>query len=305
MAAESRSAHRKTGARGLGLTTCNNDSPPALDVAHDLQSALFLLHGGRARPLNPAAGRLVAVLASGGPLARAVRAAAGGGRPLDYYGPNGDAPDAPHVLAHGRPFEQHGIEGAVLVEIVDASAAFAVETRLRRQIDTDSLTGVASRQRFLAEAARMVAEARRHGHGLGLLMLDLDRFKAINDRHGHGVGDRVLVAACSAWSGLLRRNDAIGRLGGEEFAVLLSHARAAGTRRTAERLRRGLDALRKRLALHDPVTVSVGGAVLRPDDAEVEDLLRRADDALYAAKSGGRNRALLHEDGIGLPRLPA
>ena len=263
----------------------------------DLQSALFLLHDGCARPLNPAAGRLVAVLSSGGPLARAVGAAADSGHSLDYYGPNGDAPGAPHVFAHGRPFERKGMKNAVLIEIINAGAAFAVETQLRRQIGTDSLTCVASRHRFFAEAARMVAEARRHGHGLGLLMLDLDRFKAVNDRHGHTTGDRVLVEACSTWSGLLRRNDLIGRLGGEEFAVLLSRTRAAGARRAAERLRRGLEPLRDRLALHDPVTVSVGGAVLSPDDAGAEDLLRRADDALYAAKAGGRNRAVLHEDG--------
>jgi diguanylate cyclase (GGDEF)-like protein len=124
------------------------------------------------------------------------------------------------------------------------------------------------------------------------MMLDLDHFKHINDSHGHGVGDQVLKAFAGVLRRAIRRMDVPGRLGGEEFAVILPGASLDGARQLAERVRRAVMEMQVPDALGQPipVTVSIGLASFEPETPVAEALLTRVDEALYRAKTMGRNR---------------
>jgi two-component system cell cycle response regulator len=158
--------------------------------------------------------------------------------------------------------------------------------RLESLLREDALTGLTNRRAVLTQLAGMVSAARRHGHPLSIAILDLDHFKRINDSHGHKVGDDVLVAAAHAMGTHLRAEDQLGRLGGEEFLVLLPDTDSAAAGHVAEKLRAEVAAA----ATPVPVTVSIG--VAGWDGETPEDLLHRADEALYAAKQAGRDRVL-------------
>ncbi|MGE4366042.1 diguanylate cyclase [Thermomonas sp.] len=162
--------------------------------------------------------------------------------------------------------------------------------RLRTLAMTDPLTGAASRLAIERTADTALAAAQRQGQPLSLLLLDLDYFKAVNDRHGHAAGDAVLRDIVQAWQAQLRDRDTLGRIGGEEFAVVCAGADLAQARMIAQRL---LDATRAiRLPDIDPalrMATSIGIAEARADDTR-ESLLARADAALYRAKQQGRDR---------------
>jgi diguanylate cyclase (GGDEF)-like protein len=155
----------------------------------------------------------------------------------------------------------------------------------------DHLTGAPSRRAFFEMAERELARARRHGSGLGLLLVDADHFKRINDTYGHGVGDEVLRDLVARTREEIRKIDYFARLGGEEFGVLLPDASFDTTRAVAERLRAALDrpATGVPAAPGPAYTVSIGLAMLEKGE-DFAGLMRRADAALYAAKAGGRNR---------------
>jgi two-component system cell cycle response regulator len=164
--------------------------------------------------------------------------------------------------------------------------------RLEALLREDALTGLSNRRAILTQLAGMVSGARRHGHPLSIAVCDLDHFKTINDTHGHKTGDEVLVAAAHAMATHLRAEDALGRFGGEEFLVLLPDTDADAAVHAAERMRAEVAASRGPV----PITVSVGIATW--DGEAPEELLHRADEALYAAKDAGRNRvmaATLHD----------
>jgi diguanylate cyclase (GGDEF)-like protein len=146
----------------------------------------------------------------------------------------------------------------------------------------DPLTGVSNRRYLLRQLDRLVANARRHGHALSALMLDVDRFKELNDEHGHAAGDRVLAGVAAAVRGRLRAEDHLGRLGGDEFLALLPDAGAQAAATAAEGLRSSV------AAAGLSASVSVGWSTWAGEDAER--LLERADAALYAAKAAGRDR---------------
>lgn len=162
--------------------------------------------------------------------------------------------------------------------------------RLRTLAMTDPLTGAASRLAIERTAASALDMAQRQGRPLSLLLLDLDHFKSVNDRHGHAAGDAVLRDTVQAWQAQLRDRDALGRIGGEEFAVVCAGADLAQARMIAQRL---LDATRAiRLPDIDPslrMATSIGIAEARADDTR-ESLFARADAALYRAKQQGRDR---------------
>jgi diguanylate cyclase (GGDEF)-like protein len=173
------------------------------------------------------------------------------------------------------------------------------EAQLRDLANNDVLTGIANRRYFLDRAGVEIGRALRHRRPLVVAMLDLDHFKRVNDQFGHAGGDAVLQELVRRIRGRLRREDLIGRLGGEEFAILLPETEVDGALKA-------LDLIRNQIAetpfnLPDGrnvvVTVSIGVADLRADSGFVPDtpeqLLLRADDALYAAKRGGRNRVIL------------
>lgn len=167
------------------------------------------------------------------------------------------------------------------------------ETRageLERLAFNDPLTGLLNRYRLTELATAEISRCRRHGRCLSLLMLDLDRFKLVNDRLGHAAGDAALRQVALTCAATLRKGDLLGRWGGEEFVVLLPETDAAGARHLAERLRAAVGAQPVRQDnVTIPITVSIGVAEMTPEDEELSSLLARADDALYAAKEAGRN----------------
>jgi two-component system cell cycle response regulator len=163
--------------------------------------------------------------------------------------------------------------------------------RLETLIFEDALTGLANRRYILTQLGALVSGARRHGRPVSAAVIDVDHFKSVNDRYGHAVGDRVLVAVAAALRGHLRAEDHLGRLGGEEFLALLPDTDAGAAARVTEKLCREVG---QTLIEHDGeplrVTISIGMATW---DGELPDeMLHRADVALYAAKAAGRDRAV-------------
>ena len=166
------------------------------------------------------------------------------------------------------------------------------EAELELQAQTDPLSGLLNRRGWDSHATPLWSHARRHGLPLGLVMLDLDHFKHINDRYGHETGDQVIRELGSALRTTLRRSDVAARMGGEEFALLLTYSDEAAARTLFARLRLALEQL-PISGLEGPVRVSAGLALLAPGDHNLEALRARADAALYLAKDQGRDRLVL------------
>ncbi len=169
--------------------------------------------------------------------------------------------------------------------------------RLEALVMVDPLTGVANRRHFMETLQSEAERAKRYGHTLSLLMIDVDRFKKVNDRHGHLVGDRVLRILTETIQDSLRDSDTLGRLGGEEFGVVLHETSLDDAVIVAERIRVGVSAR----FLQEPglerlnTTVSIGAASILTGSSDYENLLRHADTAMYQAKADGRNRVSVHK----------
>jgi diguanylate cyclase (GGDEF)-like protein len=162
---------------------------------------------------------------------------------------------------------------------------------LTRQASTDSMTGIANRRHFMERGNDEIERARRYHLPLTLLLLDIDHFKQINDRFGHPAGDKLLQVIAQACQSNARNVDLPGRLGGEEFALLMPETSAIAARLAAERLRRAITAIPPALSgIPHQVTASFGIAALNSHDTSMDGLMSRADAALYRAKNGGRNR---------------
>ena len=163
------------------------------------------------------------------------------------------------------------------------------ERDLQRLATTDGLTGVLNRRQWLTTGQDHLRLAERHGQPLSVMMLDLDHFKRINDTHGHAAGDRALVQFARALQQVLRAPDIVGRYGGEEFCVLLPQSDLDAAETVDGRLRQLVE--REVVpALGFELTFSSGVAALGNGDVSLERLMARADEALYDAKRGGRNR---------------
>ena len=192
-----------------------------------------------------------------------------------------------NARAHGELEEKHR-------KLVEA------ESEMRLLATTDPLTGLDNRRRFFAQSHSELTRAMRYGGPVGIIMADLDRFKAVNDEGGHAAGDRVLEAVARVLRSQQRPHDVVGRLGGEEFACVLPGADLEATARAAERLRAAIEALEVEFeGRRFRVTISLGCAAIRdatlPERAvgdELEALMRSADAALYEAKRLGRNRSV-------------
>jgi len=154
---------------------------------------------------------------------------------------------------------------------------------------TDELTGIANRRAFMRQLEREIAGAAEFGWPLAVAMFDVDHFKTVNDRHGHAVGDKVLQLIAARAGAAVRGGDLVGRLGGEEFGILMPGATAEDAAAVAERLRLAIETRRAEDGDLPSVTVSIGIAP-REDQREAALLLAAADSALYAAKGAGRNR---------------
>lgn len=161
---------------------------------------------------------------------------------------------------------------------------------------TDSLTGLSNRRHAFERGAQEVLRAGRSGEPLAVIMLDLDRFKAVNDLHGHAAGDAVLVAVADVLRAGLRQVDVVGRIGGEEFLLLLPNTDSSGAGAIAERLRQRTEQMG--VVLQDGsrvrITASFGlvitGGVNHGAEETLRQTLSQADAALYVAKQRGRNR---------------
>ncbi len=167
------------------------------------------------------------------------------------------------------------------------------EAQVRDQALRDPLTRLSNRRELFCRLNHEVARARRSGRPLSVCLLDLDFFKRINDTYGHGVGDEVLVKVASVLKGNLRETDAVGRIGGEEFVLVLPETEQLGARRVVERCRTSIEASPVILADGSPLPVSASFGVVTWDPDEEADghqLITRADEMLYRAKAGGRNR---------------
>ncbi|MCI0343869.1 MAG: GGDEF domain-containing protein, partial [Chloroflexi bacterium] len=156
---------------------------------------------------------------------------------------------------------------------------------------TDPLTGLPNR-RYFDEFCGLLARRRRAGDAVGVLMIDIDRFKALNDRFGHAVGDEVLKAVAGAIATAVRDDDVPARVGGEEFAVLLRNPGDGVAAEVGERVRQSVGALDLRSHGVDRVSVSVGVAVAQGADEAIGQIVDRADRALYRAKRTGRDRVI-------------
>jgi two-component system, cell cycle response regulator len=193
-----------------------------------------------------------------------------------------------------KPFEP-----AELVARVGAAVRVKkLQDELRRRNDeldqisrTDALTGLFNRRHLEEQLRSHVAASRRHGHQLGLILLDVDHFKAVNDTYGHPAGDDVLCELARRITGELRAEDIAGRWGGEEFLVILPDTDLAGTVRGGERIRSGVSASPFRVT-DVMADVTVSGGCSATFGATPEDLVRAADTGLYEAKASGRNRII-------------
>lgn len=205
------------------------------------------------------------------------------------------------LVAVNRTLERQKAELAALAEEMQTARKAldeeiaqrnALESELRRLASVDDLTGTMNRRAFLEIVHREVARSDRYGNPVAIAILDLDRFKAINDTYGHGVGDEVLREAAGILASTTRVGiDEIGRLGGEEFGVLLPETTLDGGRMAAERMRAALAEMAIEVDGRPvPVQASFGVAVWEPGYGTVEAWMGAADMALYRAKEAGRNR---------------
>jgi diguanylate cyclase (GGDEF)-like protein/PAS domain S-box-containing protein len=186
--------------------------------------------------------------------------------------------------------DQNGqITGAVMV-FRDVSEARAAELKLSHLAHHDILTDLPNRMLLIDRLNQAIALARRHGNRVGVLFLDLDRFKPINDALGHAIGDKLLQEVSRRLVATVRRSDTVSRHGGDEFVVLLSEVRhAKNVARHAERLHAALS-VPLAIAHNDlRVTVSIGISMSPNDGEDAETLIKCADAAMYCAKGTGRN----------------
>jgi diguanylate cyclase (GGDEF)-like protein len=167
-----------------------------------------------------------------------------------------------------------------------------LQRNYEQMAQTDYLTGLSNRRHFMQRAEAELTRTLRYGNALSLLMLDLDHFKQINDNHGHRAGDKVLQTFSTLCRSTLRESDLIGRLGGEEFVIMLPETGISEATGIAERLRKITEEVFVLLEDGRPLyfTVSIGIAGLDEHHAHLDALLQKADQSLYMAKSMGRNR---------------
>lgn len=273
---------------------------------------------GRVEFWNPAAARLFGVSAERAQGSRfeelvVLQESDPGSTTLDLL-PTADRPDTRrvvHVDAAGREktleltqdLVTKGRAGRQIVLVRDVTRRAENERELQRRARYDELTGLLNRGSFWKRAGEEVDHARREGRPLTLLVADIDHFKRVNDLRGHSEGDLALARFSRCCSGRFRATDIIGRLGGEEFGVLLVGADVARGLQAAEKLRSEVEALS--IIGRDgefKLTVSIGVAAV---DVDLDDPLAvasdRADRALYRAKRGGRNRVERWADGADAP----
>jgi diguanylate cyclase (GGDEF)-like protein len=171
-----------------------------------------------------------------------------------------------------------------------------INVKLEILATTDSLSGVRNRRSFFESCAPMITYTRRENKKLAVLMIDIDKFKRINDVYGHSIGDDVIRLMSKKTENTLRKSDIFGRLGGEEFAAVLPNTSERGALKAAENIRMEIEGCEHITAKNEKIkfTVSIGIAFLNSTDPDLQTILHRADIALYEAKRAGRNKVILY-----------
>lgn len=177
---------------------------------------------------------------------------------------------------------------------LDAYIQRKANVHLRRAADTDALTGLLNRRRFFVLAKRRWMAARSVGTPCSVMFIDIDHFKAVNDRYGHAVGDACLRQVSEICQTFFRGNDLIGRIGGEEFGGFLEGADENAAAAMAERLRSAIERHPASAALPEVPTLTIGISQCRYSETDLEHAFRRADEALYRGKGQGRNRVVAY-----------
>lgn len=163
------------------------------------------------------------------------------------------------------------------------------QDQLKKMALYDQLTGIYNRHYLMETANLKIAKSRRHSYPISLVVVDIDHFKSINDNNGHDVGDKVLIAVSKLFNQTTRKEDIAARFGGEEFVLLLDHCSIKSAQSKVESIRKQVEALKPESL---KVTASFGVAELQSGEA-LDNLIKRADDALYKAKQTGRNKVVL------------
>lgn len=208
--------------------------------------------------------------------------------------------ELPAVKKNGEQFPSERSVSAFRIEdsyyavgiIRDITERKAIEEKLTLLANEDELTGVLNRRKLLDQMRSEISRANRYERAVSIIMLDVDKFKHVNDTYGHVAGDAVLVAIAQRVKQCLRADDSLGRVGGEEFVVVLPETTLDGGVQAAERIRQIIQA--SAVVLDNgtslSVTASLGVTQLHPGETDYTDVLKRADEAMYRAKSLGRNR---------------
>jgi len=188
---------------------------------------------------------------------------------------------------------------AYLVIVWDLRERRQLAARVQEQANHDQLTQLPNRRFFEQWLGYSLAQARRDGAPLALLFLDLDGFKAVNDRHGHKAGDELLVEIARRLRQTVRESDMLARLGGDEFALLAPNAKdGRELAHVAQRLLQVLDDPRQPALSDQPIGASIGVALFPEDASDVQGLFAAADAAMYAAKRAGKNRIAFYATAI-------
>ncbi len=195
-----------------------------------------------------------------------------------------------------------------LISAIANHAVLAIENarlfeKVKEQAITDGLTGVYNHRFFQLRFSDEFAHCRRYSNDLSLIMMDIDHFKTYNDTYGHVAGDLALKEIANLIRVSVRENDIVARYGGEEFAIILPMTNASGARIVAERIRQSAETCRFLGDVNLPqvtITVSLGISSFNPHLSSREELIRQADDALYTAKEGGRNRTVIYPKALEL-----
>lgn len=207
--------------------------------------------------------------------------------------------DLIYALDHGaHNFLSKPISQAVLRAHIDVGGrlleanrrARAYAEQMKELATTDPLTGLFNRRHFFENAAREFERARRYGHRLAVMLVDVDHFKKINDEHGHAVGDLVLTELAQRMTQALRNTDLIARFGGEEFVMLLPETDLQAAGEVADRLQKHSRQDIHYQDLKINLNLSIGLTASQPDDMDIDTIIHRADKAMYKAKADGRNR---------------